>query len=81
MFKQCLEVFDGCSTDVSAYTEIVVDVSSDAAFAIDAIIGQGGVGEEAHRNLLDHFGLNERQLPRLLLGPGLKGQGDLFTDS
>ena len=77
MFEQCLQVYDACSTDVSAYTEVVVDVSDESAYAVEAVVGYGA--DEVHQNLLSHFGLNERQCPRLLFGPGLKGKGPLFV--
>ena len=78
MLQQCLEVFDAYDTQVSAYTEVVVDVSSTTAYAIDAVVGIGGV--DAHRALLQRWGLNERQVPLLVFGPGLKGDGMLFED-
>ena len=74
MFKECLEAFDSYSTDVSAYTEVVVDLS--VGFAFEAVVGHGS--SAVHQAILKHFGLNERQLPLLSFGPGLKGEGPLL---
>jgi hypothetical protein len=80
MLSECLDVFDAVSTDVSAYTEMVID-AGDNAFAIEAIVGDGGDAAEAHARLLARFGLNERQCPRLAFGSGLKdSSGPLFVD-
>ena len=43
------------SVDESAYTEIVID---NHAFAIEAVVGDYHI----HQNILQHFGLNERQV-------------------
>ena len=74
MLKDMLEVFDAYPTDVSAYTEVVIEVG-EGRHAIVAVIGSSDV----HRSLLQHFGLNSAQLPLLRWGPGLKGPGPLFA--
>ena len=74
MLKDMLEVFDAYPTDVSAYTDVVIEVG-EGRHAIEAVIGSYDV----HRSLLQHFGLNSAQLPLLRWGPGLKGPGPLFA--
>ena len=44
-------------------------------FAIEAVVGDAA----AHASLLAHFSLNERQLPLLQFGPGVKGPAPLFV--
>ena len=77
MLKQCLEVFDSYPSDVSAYTEIIIDT---AAFAVEAVVGGGGYGDSVHDALLNHWDLTEAQLPHLEWGPGLKGPGPLLQE-
>lgn len=57
-----------------AYVEIVIS-NEPATFAIEAIVGGGDAGAQVHRNVLEHFGLNENQLPHLNWGYGLKELG------
>lgn len=56
-------------------------------FAIEAVVCdqlcnyfRGPNDDETHAGLLSHFGLDDRQLPLLRWGPGLKGHGPLFVD-
>lgn len=82
MLQQCLRIFNNATVEESAYTEMVVSTNH---FAIEAVVqapgkrGSGGA-EGLQASLLRHFGLNERQLPLLSFGPGLKGPGPLFYD-
>ena len=74
MFARMLEVFEGCDTDTSAYTEVVVSLTDE--FAFEAVVGDGYSVQNA---LLEHWGLSREQLPLLQWGPGLKGKGPLFV--
>ena len=71
MFDQMLDVFDSCAT---AYNEVIVSTAP-GDFAIEAVVGD----VQAHMSLMEHFGLNERQLPLLTFGPGAKGPAPLFV--
>jgi hypothetical protein len=72
MSKNMLEVFDACAV---AYNEVIISTAP-GEFAIEAVIGGS---KEWHNSILAHFGLNERQLPQLWFGPGLKGPAPLFA--
>ena len=76
MFKDCLAVFDNYTTEVTAYTEVVVDLK---AFAVEAVVGTSEAAHYVHRALLAQFNLTEQQLPILEFGPGLKGSGPLLV--
>ena len=71
MFDRMLDVFDSCET---AYNEVIVSTVT-GEFAIEAVVGDA----KAHASLLEHFGLNERQLPLLHFGSGAKGPAPLFA--
>ena len=73
MFKDMVDVFTRATTDDSAYTEIVMSTDPNT-FAVEAVVGWGhrASDKKVHENILRHFGLNERQLPLLSWGPGLK---------
>ena len=75
MTKEMLDVFDSCKT---AYNEVVVSTAP-GDVAIQAVIGGRIASKEWHADLLAHFGVNERQLPMLKFGPGLKGHAPLFA--
>eukprot|EP00966_Prymnesium_polylepis_P129571 2996389-Prymnesium_polylepis.2 len=56
---------------------VIVSTAPDE-FAIEAVVNLnqrrgGGFPREWYDNLLSHWGLNERQLPMLTFGPGMKG--------
>lgn len=71
MYATMISVFDHCS---SAYNEVVVQTRPDT-WAIEALVG---FPVRTHLRMLKHFGLNERQLPLLHFGSGIKGPPPLF---
>lgn len=67
MFDRMLDLY---MRSEQAYNEIVI---SNHDFAIEAIVGHSTPEiRELHQHLLHHFDLNERQLPLLDFGVGLK---------
>jgi len=86
MLKAMLQVFEDSPVELSAYTEMVISTAA-GEFAIEAVVCdqlcnyfRGPNDDETHAGLLSHFGLDDRQLPLLRWGPGLKGHGPLFVD-
>lgn len=59
MLATMLQVFDDATVDESAYTEVVVSADQ---VAFEAVVHMGSGGESVHRNLIDHWKLNDRQL-------------------
>ena len=85
LLREMLDVFEAAPVALAAYTELVISTAP-SAFAIEAVVCDAtcdyhrhGADDGTHASLLRRFGLNERQLPLLRWGPGLKGSGPLLT--
>lgn len=62
MLKRMLEMFE--SDPRAGYNEVVVDPEH---MVIEAVWGRSAKAAEVHRKILDHWGLNENQLPLINL--------------
>lgn len=81
MTERMLQIFDAASPEESSYTELVFGTTTEVGVAFEAVVGVGKEAEVTQQMIMIHFGLNERQLPLLQFGPGLKGEGPLFVQN